>query len=68
MRRIAGWGLLIIGAFIVLAGVLDSAVGPELQELETGERSPRWYGLINIVIGAACVWFGHRLTKPEDPE
>jgi hypothetical protein len=67
MRRIAGWALLIIGAFIVLAGVIDAAVGPEMQELETGERSPRWYGLINIVIGALLAWAGHRLTKDEAP-
>lgn len=66
MRRLAGWALLILGAFFVLVGVIDSAIGPELQEQETGERSPRWYGLIHIVIGGALAYFGHRLTKIPD--
>jgi uncharacterized membrane protein len=63
MRRIAGWCLLILGAFLVLAGVIDSAVGPELQEQETGVRNPRWYGLIHILIGIALGALGHRLTQ-----
>jgi uncharacterized membrane protein HdeD (DUF308 family) len=67
-RRLIAWCFLLVGALILFAGIMDSVVGPELQELETGERSPRWYGLINIVIGLALGWYGHRLTQDKDPE
>jgi len=65
MRRFAAWLLLILAAFLVLTGVIDVAVGPELAEQDGGvaasEGASRWTGLIYIAIGAALGALGHRL-------
>ena len=75
MRRAFAWLLLILGAFLVLAGLIDMVVGPELAEQEpgvaAGEGGSRWYGMIYVMIGIALAAFGHRLgrrpTKQEFP-
>jgi hypothetical protein len=63
MKRVAAWALLILAAFLVLTGIIDLAVGPELESQETGASGPRWYGLIYIAIGAALGALGHRLSR-----
>lgn len=67
MKRLIAWSMMLVGALILFAGIIDAAVGPELQELETGERSPRWYGLVNIAVGIALGWTGHRLSRDKEP-
>ncbi len=67
MRRILAWVLVFLAAILVLSGIIDLAIGPELAEQETGvaagEGGWRWYGIIYVVIGLALGALGHRLGR-----
>lgn len=63
MRRLFAWLLLLAAAFFVLTGIIDLAVGPELQAQETGESGARWYGAIYLVIGVALGALGYQLDR-----
>ena len=72
MRGLLSWLLILPGAFLVLAGIIDYAVGPELAEQEPGvgpgEGGPSWYGLIIVLLGMAVIalgaWIGRARTEP----
>ena len=72
MKRIAAWALLLFGALIVLAGVIDLAIGPELAQLEPGVTAEEAGGrapsvvliLIGVALAAAGAWLHRR--SPEE--
>lgn len=65
LRRLLTWILVLFGALLVLVGVIDIAVGPESEALETGadlaDTASRWTGLIYVAIGAAIVGLALRI-------
>jgi len=71
MRRILAWVLLFLAAILVLSGIIDLAIGPDLAEQELASRraegGSRWYGIIYVVIGLALGALGHRLGRNRPP-
>ena len=65
LRRLLTWICVLFGALLVLVGVIDIAVGPESEALETGvdlaDTASRWIGLIYVAIGAAIVGLALRI-------
>jgi hypothetical protein len=67
LRRLLTWIVVLFGALLVLVGVIDLAVGPESEALETGvelaETASRWTGLIYIALGAAIIALSIRVDR-----
>lgn len=67
LRRLLTWIVVLFGALLVLVGIMDIAIGPDSEALETGvavaDTALRWIGLIYIAVGAAIIAFATRLDR-----
>ena len=67
LRRLLTWILVLFGALMVLVGIMDVAIGPDTEALETGvdlaETASRWTGFIYIAIGAAINALAMRIDR-----
>ena len=65
LRRLLTWIVVLFGALLVLAGVIDLAVGPDMEAQETGvplaETASRWWSVLYIAIGGAIIALAMRL-------
>lgn len=65
LRRLLTWIIVLFGALLVLVGIMDVAIGPDMETLETGadlaDTASRWTGLIYIAIGAAIIALAMRI-------
>ncbi len=62
LRRLLTWIIVLFGALLVLVGIVDFAIGPESESLETGaelaETASRWWSVLYIAIGVAIIALG----------
>jgi len=71
LRRLLTWIVVLFGALLVLVGMIDIAIGPDIEVMETGaalaDTASRWTGLIYMAIGAAIIALAirveHKLKK-----
>ena len=67
LRRLLTWVIVLFGALLVLVGVMDIAIGPDSEALETGadlaDTASRWTGLIYVAIGAAIIALAMRIDR-----
>lgn len=67
VRRLLTWILVLFGALMVLVGIMDVAIGPDTEALETGadlaDTASRWTGLIYVAIGAAIIALAMRIDR-----
>lgn len=65
LRRVLTWIIVLFGALLVLIGVMDVAIGPDTEALETGadlaDTASRWTGLIYVAVGGAIIALAMRL-------
>lgn len=67
LRRLLTWIVVLFGALLVLIGMIDIAIGPDFEAMETGvelaETASRWTGLIYIAVGAAIIALAIRAER-----
>ena len=65
LRRLLTWIIVLFGALLVLVGIMDVAIGPDSEALETGadlaDTASRWTGLVYVAIGAAIIALAMRI-------
>lgn len=71
LRRVLTWIVVLFGALLVLAGIMDFAIGPESEAIETGvelaDTASRWWSVLYMVIGGAIVALAMRLDRKPAP-
>jgi len=71
LRRLLTWIIVLFGALLVLVGVMEFAIGPESEALETGadaaETASRWWSLLYVAIGAGIIGLAMRLERKPAP-